>query len=331
MSVRRKGFAVALRLGAVALVLTLTLVPAAQSRGQAGGTYIALGDSIANGRGAISYSKSYVQLYFGYLQSIGTGVTEVLNTGVPGIGTKQLIGEQLPRALAVIKSSTAVTAVTIDIGINDVPFDKPCADASSAACPWAADLRLILTSLSTALASHDPGVKIQVMQYFNAAVGTSLQSAVRLELLGSDLKVDCAGTGAALGLNDLIHCVALQEGAIPIDVMPAFDAAGTSYIASDGVHPNDAGHLAIAKAFGGAAEPKLPPVVLASCWVPGVTGKSLTSARRIIVASQCAVGKITYRKSNRARKGIVLLQRPKAGPQLANRARISLTVSRGHS
>jgi lysophospholipase L1-like esterase len=329
MSVRRKSFAVALRLGAVALVLTLTLVPAAQSKRQAGSTYIALGDSIAYGRGAINYSKSYVQLYFGYLQSIGSGVTDVLNTSIPGYGTKQLIDQQLPRALAVINSSKSVTAVTINIGINDVPLDKPCPDTSSAACSWAADLRLILTSLSTALASRDPDVKIQVMQYFNAAVGTSSESAVRVELLGSDLKVDCAGTGAALGLNDLIHCVALQEGAVPIDVMPAFDAAGISYIASDGVHPNDAGHLAIAKAFGGAVEPKVPPTVLTSCWVPGVTGKSVTNARRMIVASQCAVGKITYRKSTRARKGIVLLQRPKAGAELANGTRISLTVSRG--
>jgi lysophospholipase L1-like esterase len=331
MSVRRKSFAVALRLGAVALVLMLTLVPAAQSKRQSGGTYIALGDSIAFGRGAINYSKSYVQLHFGYLQSIGTGVTEVLNTATPGYGTKQLIDEQLPRALAVVNSAKSVTAVTINIGINDVPLGKPCADASSAACPWAADLRGILKSLSTALAAHDPGVKIQVMEYFNAAVGTSFESVVRLELLGSDLKVDCAGTGAALGLNDLIHCVALQEGAVPVDVMPAFDAAGTSYIASDGVHPNDAGHLAIAKAFGGAAESTPPPAVLPSCWVPAVAGKSLTSARRMIVASQCAVGKVTYRKSNQLRKGIVLLQRPKAGAQLANGARISLTVSRGRS
>ena len=95
------------------------------------------------------------------------------------------------------------------------------------------------------------------MEYFNVQIGTPDESAYRLRLLGDDLKIDCSGTGRALGLNDLIHCIALEQNAIPVDVLPAFDAAapaGLAYIGPDHIHPNDAGYLAIAKAFGGAVE-----------------------------------------------------------------------------
>jgi lysophospholipase L1-like esterase len=318
-----------------AVVFALTVVPAGGSRGQAGGAYIALGDSISSGSGASSYSKSFVQLHLGYLESNGSGVDLVINAGVPGVGSKDLISQQLPRALAEINSSTPVKAVTIEIGINDLPFARPCADSSSAACPYAADLRMILERLNAALVSRDPGVKVQVMQYFNPAVGTSGESEMRVRLLGSDLKIDCTASGAALGLNDLIHCIALEEGAVPVDVLPLFDAAGPAYIAADGMHPNDAGHLAIAMAFGGAATPSSPPPppppapIPPSCSVPRVTGKLLATARRLIVSAHCAVGTLTYRNSNRVRKGIVLAQAPKAGSRLATRARVNLTVSRG--
>ncbi len=313
--------------GVGVVVFALILVPAARSNGrQAGAEYIALGDSISAGNGASSPSKNFVQLHFGYLQSNGSGVTKVLNTGRPGVVSKDLIAAQLPRALEEINSSTPVKAVTIVIGANESPFEEPCADTSSAACPYAANLRTILGNLNAALASRDPGVKIQVMEYYNAGVGTSRENDKRVWLLGSDLKIDCTGRGAALGLNDVIHCVALEEGAVPVDVLPVFDAAGKAYIAADGLHPNDAGHLAIAKTFGGAVE-LIPPSP--ACSVPRVTGKLLAVARRTIVDAHCAVGKITSRESNRARKGIVLAQRPSAGALLANGALVNLTVSRG--
>jgi hypothetical protein len=323
------GFPAVLWLGVGVVVFALILVPAGRSKGQAGAEYIALGDSITAGNGASTPLKSFVQLHFGYLQSNGSGVTAVLNLGKPGAGTSDLIKDQLPVALAVINSSTPVKAVTIDIGIND-PLDT-CAETRSAVCPYAAGLRMILEHLNAALASRDPGVKIQVMEYYNAAVGTPLESDTRAYLLGRDLKIDCTGRGAALGLNDLIHCSALVEGAVPVDVLPLFDAAGAAYIAADGIQPNDAGHLAIAKAFEGTAEPTAPPppATPAPCSVPGVTGKLVAAARRIIVDAHCAVGNVIYRTSNRTRKGIVLVQRPKAGAQLANGARVNLTVSRG--
>jgi hypothetical protein len=225
-----------------------------------------------------------------------------------------------------------VKAVTIDIGINEIPFDKQCADTSSAACPFGANLRTILERLNGALAAHDPGVKVQVMEYFNAAVGTARGDEMRTLLLGSDSKIDCNGRDTALGLNDLIHCIAIEEGALPVDVMPVFDAAGTAFIAGDGIHPDDAGHLAIAKAFGGAADPTLlapSRATLPACVVPNVVRKSLVAAAKALVRAHCKVGKVTKASSKKVRTGFVISESQRPGKKLKNGAKVNLVVSRG--
>jgi lysophospholipase L1-like esterase len=209
--------------------------------------YIALGDSISEGLGASSPAKSWVRLYYGYLTASGSGVTQLENLAFRGHTTADLRTLRLRGAVRLIDEASDTLQVTVDIGLND-----GC-DASDPQCPVADNLRVILTTLDEALA-HDPGDEtVQIMEYYNPAVGTPAEAATRSFLLGNDLKVDCSGTGRALGLNDLIHCIALEKGAVPVDVLPAFDAAGTSFIADDHNHPNDAGHRAIAQAFGGAA------------------------------------------------------------------------------
>jgi lysophospholipase L1-like esterase len=247
---------------AAAVFLVLTLASSAgASRAEQGGLYIALGDSIAAGNGASSVLKSYVQLYYGYLQSNGSGVVDVRNISQAGATSTDLRNTYLGRAVSEIDASSDTKAVTLGIGINDLPY--PCATATAPACPLADNLRATLAALNAALA-NDPGDEtLQVMEYYNAAVGTPNEPATRQLLLGSDGKVDCSGTGDALGLNDLIHCIGIEKAAKPIDLLPIFDAGGAAFLASDHVHPNDAGHLAIAKAFGGAATPTAPPAAAA--------------------------------------------------------------------
>jgi lysophospholipase L1-like esterase len=208
--------------------------------------YIALGDSISTAIGASTASKSWVSLYYGYLAS-RAGITRLHDFAQPGHTTADLRQFRLPRALSTINGSDDAVRVTITIGTNDV-----CAGANDAGCPIADNLRAILAALNEALA-RDPGDEtIQIMEYFNRDIGTTRESARREYLLGNDLKIDCSGTGSALGLNDLIHCIALEHNALPVDVLPAFDAGGESFLAADRSHPNDAGHRAIAEAFGGA-------------------------------------------------------------------------------
>jgi hypothetical protein len=245
---------------AASAFLLVALASGGTASAQQGGLYVALGDSITAGNGASSVFKSWVELYYGYLQSNGSGVTDLRNSGRAGATSTDLRNVQLGPAVAAINASSDTKAVTIDIGINDIRgYGLDCPTANALTCPLAGNLRAILAALNTALATDPGDESVQVMEYFNPDIGMPYESAGRQMLLGSDGKVDCSGTGAALGLNDLIRCIGTEQGATPIDVLPVFDAAGEAFIAADHVHPNDGGHLAIAKAFGGAATPTAPP------------------------------------------------------------------------
>jgi lysophospholipase L1-like esterase len=316
-------------LAVAAFLLIAPASSAGTSSAQQGGLYVALGDSNAAGFGASSKFKSYVQLYYGYLQSNGSGVSDLLNLSQAGATSTDLRNQYLGPAVAAINMSSDTKAVTIGIGLNDIFRDPKCPTANAPTCPFAGNLPAILAALNTALATDTGDETVQVMESYNPDIGTPNESATRQLLLGSDGKVDCSGTGVALGLNDLIQCISIEQGAKPIDVLPIFDAAGEAFLASDHLHPNDAGHLAIAKAFGGAATPAAPPPPPSPpCRVPKVTGKPLKSAIRLINRAHCSVGRISYRYSA-ARKGTVLAQRPRPGLELASGTNVSITVSRG--
>lgn len=77
-------------LAAAAFVLLALSSNVGASGAQQGGLYVALGDSIAAGLGASNLLKSYVQLYYGYLQSNGSGVTDVLNLSLAGATSADL-------------------------------------------------------------------------------------------------------------------------------------------------------------------------------------------------------------------------------------------------
>ncbi len=208
--------------------------------------YIALGDSLSTSIGASTPAKSWVALYRRELAS-SAGVTSLLNLAQPGQTTGDMRRFRLPRALSAIDGPDDTSWVTITIGVNDV-----CTGANEPGCPIADNLRAMFTALDEAL-ERDPGDEtVQIMEYYNADVGTSQETVKRAYLLGSDLKVDCSASGSAVGLNDLVHCIALENDAVPVEVLPAFAAAGASFLASDHLHPNDAGHRAIVEAFAGA-------------------------------------------------------------------------------
>jgi lysophospholipase L1-like esterase len=211
-----------------------------------------MGDSVAAGFGASQPSKGYAHLLFDDFLStrLGGRLNAAFYDGVPGESSTSILrpGGQMDRALEQINDpKTNTKFVVIDIGGNDALGDPRCsAGLNLGACPFAANFARILDELNAALA-HDPGREtLEVIAYYNPGAGTASEGRFELAELGTDLKIDCSGTGAQLGLNDLITCIGRQKGAVVADAYPPFKVAGQAFMAADGIHPNDAGHAAIA-------------------------------------------------------------------------------------
>jgi lysophospholipase L1-like esterase len=233
------------------VLLVVALLVAAPPASASGGLYVALGDSVAAGSG------SYVGLLFSSYQST-LAVTQLSNRAQGGenSGSIRTPGGQLDQALADINAASDTRAVTIDIGGND-RYD--CADSDGqpiwGSCPFRGNFAATLSDLMKALVA-DPGDETFIaMAYYNPASGLggdqpfSGESWYDRGLLGSDLTISCqTAAGPEVGINDVIFQEAGRYGAGVANPYPAFKVGGQSFMA-DGLHPNDAGHAAIADAF----------------------------------------------------------------------------------
>jgi hypothetical protein len=65
------------------------------------------------------------------------------------------------------------------------------------------------------------------------------------------------------------------------------------------------------------------------CTVPRVEGRILWKAETRIRETHCSVGKVTHTSSREAQKGRVISQKPKAGWQRAQGAKVNLIVGKG--
>jgi lysophospholipase L1-like esterase len=215
-----------------------------------GALYVALGDSVA------APSGSYVDRLFPHYQS-ALGVTLLSNRSRSGetSGSIRTSG-QLASALADINAPSDTRVVTINIGGND---RVDCADGW-ASCAFRNNLSATLADLSAAL-DADPGPEaLIVMAYYNPASGLGGDAPFSGEwwyerqLFGTDLAIDCEiTTGPRVGGNDVIFQEARRHGALLADAYAAMKPGGQAFIA--GIHPNDAGHAAIADAFRDATVP----------------------------------------------------------------------------
>ncbi len=236
----------ALALGfVVALVGAGSLTPTADAS-----LYVALGDSVSGGGGA-GAGRGFVDRYQTYLRNSGRS-DALTNLAVGGdtSSSMRFPGGQLDRAVATINQPSDTSVLTLDIGGNDGAYGQCPNGFNSAPCPFGANYTAILDALATALA-NDPGDEaFQVMQYYNPANGTgsTTEDRYNLGLLGSDAQVDCAGTGAEIGLNDHIACIGRDYGAAAVDTYPTFKAHGQALMA-DSLHPNELGHAYIACLF----------------------------------------------------------------------------------
>jgi lysophospholipase L1-like esterase len=238
---------------AVTAIAALPLEPAVAAPGDH--PYIALGDSISVGYpyGASAPDKSFVsRLYSHYAASLGAD--QVLNRAQPGASTTSLRdGGQLATALADINAPSDTVAVTLDTGGYEAIFGSSCPGHwdEPSVCPVRANFAYIASQLQMAL-DADPGTEpFTVFAYYNpySGAGGSQETADDRALLGDNVKVGCEDTGADVGLNDVIFQEAGKLGLPVANGYPPIKAAGQADIDPDHIHPNDAGHAAIAEAF----------------------------------------------------------------------------------
>ena len=247
--------------------------------------YLALGDSLAAGVGAVSPKAQgayegrvgYVPRFFHALRaSTGEELQVLTNLAVRGETSESFVDEgQLASAVAAINDpDTDVQVVTLDIGGNDLlaVLRGDCANPANPACPGAVEEALtlfaaryltILGTLRAALAD-DPGAEtILVMTYYNPFGGTGfpVEALADTALLGTDGAINCATNrdDGSWGLNDWIACLGMGFS-VPgvtvqvVDVYPLFgdNALALTHIAELDIHPNNAGHKLIAEAFAAA-------------------------------------------------------------------------------
>jgi lysophospholipase L1-like esterase len=230
--------------------------------------YIALGDSLAWGDGAsVPTHTGYVPRLAGYFQGASHGgADELINLGVGGTTTGQLLSGQVLQALAIIGDPTTDTrVVTISVGGNDLlnlindPTD-PCIalGPNSPTCQGllatamggvAANMPQILGGLLGALASDPGDEKVFVLLPYNPFSGTGhpIEAIITLVERGTDPGAGCGD----IGLDDILACTAASFGAVVVDSYPLF-AGRTLELTHMGegfnVHPNDEGYEVIAKA-----------------------------------------------------------------------------------
>ncbi len=229
--------------------------------------YLALGDSYAAGVGATDQARlGYVAHLGHFFSAPANGGAATIPLARGGETSGSFIDEgQLTRALAVIdNSATDIAVVTLDIGGNDLlelfleggvcvrSVDLRCFHAITTVLPtFAHNYTVILRSLRKALAADRDGARLLIATYPNAItrVTPELEELGRFLLLGADGRIDCSVDEAEMGLNDLIACIGRKHGATIVDLHPVFEGKVATYIRAGDVHPNNAGHVAIADAF----------------------------------------------------------------------------------
>jgi lysophospholipase L1-like esterase len=190
--------------------------------------YMALGDSLVAGYGAVPATQGYVYLL--YKEGVFDTTTNTLlsNAGVPGVTSRQVLDHQVPQAIEAFRP----TVITLTVGGNDLLRILQGADAGQVLSEFQTNFTLILQNLRTAL----PNARIVV---------SNLYSIPQID--GADQVVPI--------FNQIVAGVASAYNVPVADVYSAFlGREGLLLIERPGaaayeVHPTNAGYRVMAQAF----------------------------------------------------------------------------------
>jgi len=190
--------------------------------------YMALGDSLAAGYGALPATQGYV--YRLYRDEVFDKIPHTLfsNAGVPGVTSKHVLDHQVPQAIQAFRPSV----ITITVGGNDLLRILKGENPNLVLSEFQTNFAQILGALRTAL----PNTRIYVSNLYTIP-----------QIVGADQIVPV--------FNQIVAGVAGMYNVPVADVYSAFlGRRGLLLIerqgaASDEVHPTNAGYEVMAEAF----------------------------------------------------------------------------------
>lgn len=190
--------------------------------------YMALGDSLTAGYGALPATQGYV--YRLYREEVFDKVPHTLfsNAGVPGVTSRQVLDHQVPQAIEAFRPSV----ITITVGGNDLLRILKGENPNLVLSEFQANFAQILGALRTAL----PNTRIYVSNLYTIP-----------QIAGADQVVPL--------FNQIVAGVAGMYNVPVADVYSRFlGRRGLLLIerpgaAPDEVHPTNAGYEVMAEAF----------------------------------------------------------------------------------
>lgn len=190
--------------------------------------YMALGDSLAAGYGALPATQGYV--YRLYREEVFDKVSHTLfsNAGVPGVTSRQVLNYQVPQAIEAFRPSV----ITISVGGNDLLRILKGENSNLVLSEFQANFAQILGALRSAL----PNTRIYVSNLYTIP-----------QIAGADQVVPV--------FNQIVAGVAGMYNVPVADVYSRFlGRRGLLLIerpgaAPDEVHPTNAGYEVMAEAF----------------------------------------------------------------------------------
>jgi lysophospholipase L1-like esterase len=206
---------------------------------------VALGDSVPSG--AACGCTPYPQLSGSGLTALGVRDVSVDNHAVGGYTTEDVV-EQLTDDTEVISDLKRSDLTEVEIGANDIGHSVKCGTSAPCYAPMIPEvennLRTIVQRVHQLTAGHSSLVVL--LDYWNVWLGGRYAQA----------KGQAYVAAAAAVTNDVsnaIKTVAEQTGSAYVDLRAAFKGPDytedeTAFLASDGDHPNAAGHRLIASA-----------------------------------------------------------------------------------
>jgi len=216
------------------------------------------------------------------------------NDSHPGYRVDDVLA-QVTRSAGVRARVRVAHVVVVEIGANDVGYSSSC--GTSAACYTARlpHVRAALTRIVTTIRALAPGRRIGIvlLGYWNVWLDGKYAAARGAAYVRASVKVTRA-------TNAIIRSVAQSTGSAYSDLWTAFRGTtsrdDTALLASDGDHPNAAGHAVIAAAVNRVLHSALSaipyPAVSPAHLTPGARGADVATYQEALRELLTRVGRL---------------------------------------